>query len=104
VLYGCCASWFKSSRPRLPSSRSSVVENIEVEERSPIFGRGIISINVLIQSQRLRLPFLPELNGTTEEKGEYGRASSTVIILGMLTPKPFLSEVPPFELLAVPFR
>lgn len=50
--------------------------------------------------KRGKVSFIPELNGTTDEKGEYGRASSTVSILGA-TPSPFLSEAP-LKPLAVP--
>jgi hypothetical protein len=44
VLYGSSASSrFKLSRPCLPASISAGVENMEVEERRPIDGRGMIS-------------------------------------------------------------
>jgi hypothetical protein len=36
---------------------------------------------------------VPELNGTTEEKGEYGRASSTVSTLDLLRLDPFTEDV-----------
>jgi len=45
---------------------------------------------------------VPELNGTTEENGEYGRASSKVSTLALLRLDPFIGEVP-FEPLAMPF-
>ena len=45
---------------------------------------------------------LPELNGTTEENGEYGRASSTVRTLDLLRLDPFIEDVP-LEPLTMPF-
>jgi hypothetical protein len=45
---------------------------------------------------------LPELNGTTEEKGEYARASSTVSTLDLLRCDPFMGDVL-FEPFAMPF-
>lgn len=81
VLYGSAASWFRLSKPRLASSRSAEVESNDAEARRPDFGRGMIS-GVEIRTLFVALDWynrsLPELKGITEEKGEYGRASSTV--------------------------
>ena len=44
VLYGSSAnSRFKLSRPCLPASISAGVENMEVDERRPTDGKGMIS-------------------------------------------------------------
>jgi hypothetical protein len=45
---------------------------------------------------------VPELNGTTDEKGEYARASSTVSTLDLLRRDSFIEDVP-FEPFAMPF-
>lgn len=47
--------------------------------------------------------FIPELNGTTEEKGEYGRASSTVSTLDLMRLAPFVTELP-FSPFAMPLE
>ena len=44
---------------------------------------------------------VPELNGTTEEKGEYGNASSTVRTFACLRLEPFIGDAP-FDPLTAP--
>jgi hypothetical protein len=46
-------------------------------------------------------PFLPALKGTTEEKGEYGRASSTVSVRWLVFLDLFSFEAP-FEPFTMP--
>jgi hypothetical protein len=80
-----------------------------VEERRPIEGRGMISeVNTLVvglddkmKGSRGKVN-VPELKGTTEENGEYGRASSTVSTLDLLRLDLFIEDVP-FEPLTMPF-
>jgi hypothetical protein len=79
------------------------------EERSPIEGSGMISkgessvIHFDDEMKGLgRKANVPELNGTTDENGEYGRASSTVSTLDRLLLDPFIGDVP-FEPFAMPF-
>lgn len=87
-----------------PSSRSEGVENIEVDDRSPIEGRGIISGGECVSGFRaLEKARVPELNGTTDENGEYGSASSTVSTFVTLRFDPFVGDAP-FGTLAMPFR
>jgi hypothetical protein len=45
---------------------------------------------------------VPELNGTTDENGEYGRASSTVSTFDLLHLAPFIEDVS-FEPFGMPF-
>ena len=103
VLDGSCASRFRLSKPCLAASRWAGVGNIEVEERRPIDGRGMISDgNKFSILKGVMVSNEPELNGTTEENGEYGRASSTVRTLALLRLVPFEEEVP-FDPLGMPF-
>ena len=53
VLYGSWASRFRLSRSCLPLSRSSRVENMDVEERRPIVGKGMISESEAVSSRAL---------------------------------------------------
>lgn len=78
MLYKVPASRFKVSRSCLAVLRSSAFANKEDDDRRPIVGSGTIS----------------ELNGTTEEKGEYGKASSTVSGRDLVWLDPFNVEAP----------
>jgi hypothetical protein len=69
--------------------RSAGVANTEDETRSPIFGKGMMPEDGIVSKlrglsvlERWVGGSLPEWNGTTDAKGEYGRASSTVSGLG----------------------
>jgi len=63
----------------------------------------IVSISSDDQMKRVRGRLnVPELNGTTEENGEYGSASSRVSTLALLLLEPFIG-VAPFEPFAMPF-
>lgn len=58
VLFAFCASRFRLSRPCLPLLRSSWLAYMDVEERRPIDGRGMMSsggVNVGVEGRRLRL-------------------------------------------------
>jgi hypothetical protein len=79
------------------------------EERRPIEGSGMISkdeSSIINSDDEMKglggKANVPELNGTTDENGEYGRASSTVRTLDLLRLDPFIGEVP-FEPFATPF-
>lgn len=98
VWWGFTASRFRLSNPCRASSRSAVVENNEAEDRSPIEGIGIISRPDMFSIMSCKLTRdgrdVPELKGTTEEKGEYGSASSTVGGLVLVRLVPFCAELP----------